>query len=177
MQNTREQLLHRGRDFMNRPGWVTLNNQEIAKKLGIHPEDFEWLFESKWHFEGSVLENYSMQHILNAKTQLSCWFQSPVKKVKKYNQYLIQEFITNSYMLRQLFATLHEGRLTCQGQLSEDFIHQLATIMANCHKDLEFESSSYPYEHAKESLQSFTQSLMEMDKEGLAEKYLGAVYL
>ena len=57
MTYTREELLHRGRDLVNHPGWVAMNNQEIAEELDIHPDDFEWLFETKWHFEGKVLEN------------------------------------------------------------------------------------------------------------------------
>ena len=46
MLDIREELLHRGQDLVNQAGWVGMNNQEIADKLRVHADDFEWLFET-----------------------------------------------------------------------------------------------------------------------------------
>ena len=146
-----------------------MNNREIAEELDIHPDDFEWLFETKWHFEGKVPENYASQHMLHFKTKLSCWFQSPVRKVKKYYLYLINEFMNNQYILRRLFSTLFAQEVTCHKAISEDFVNQLVVSISRCVEEPEPDRSRNGYDYALEAIQEFTGELIWMDhEEGIA---------
>ena len=132
MAKTLEELLHQGRSLLNHSDWVAMNNQEIAAKLGVHHDDFLRLFENKWNFESSVLEDYANQHLLYAKTKLSCWFQKSERKLKRYNLYLINEFISYPYTLNLLFSSLHAQEVTCHSIVSKNFVQQLAAMFAKC---------------------------------------------
>lgn len=174
MAKTPEELLHQGRSLLNHSDWVAMNNQEIATKLGIHHDDFLRLFKNKWNFESGVLEDYANQHLLYAKTKLSCWFQKSERKLKRYNLYLINEFISYPYTLNLIFSSLHAQEVTCHSIVSKNFVQQLAAMFAKCLEEPSPRTDNLKkgLNQSIQSLRDFTEKLIPMGREKLADKYL-----
>ncbi len=174
MAKTLEELLHQGRSLLNLSEWVAMNDQGIATKLGIHQDNFLRLFENKWNFENGVLEDYGNQHLLYAKTKLSCWFQKSERKLKRYNLYLINEFISYPYTLNLLFSSLHAQEVTYHSRVSKNFVQQLAAMLAKCLEEPSprTDNLNNGLNHSIQSLRDFSEKLIPMGREELADKYL-----
>jgi hypothetical protein len=160
----KEEILFNGQKLLERKDWVWMNDRDIADALGMHAEDFLFYFSSKHRFEKEVIQMYSEQHLLDAKTSLSCCFQRPIKRVKKYLVYLTETFVSKPNMSRMLFSTLTGGIL--HKEVSKPFVEQLSFLLASCLKET-FKAIRLKKDdlqvYSKETLQSILDTLNPMD--------------
>jgi len=160
----KEELLFNGQNLLEREDWMWMNDHDVANAIGMHPEDFSFYFSSKYQFEKEVLQLYSDQHLLDAKTSLSCCFQRPIKRVKKYLVYLTESFTSKPNISRMLFSPLTGGIM--HNEVSKPFIDQLALLLASCLKETFKAIRLKKHDlqlYAHEILQSLLLKLNEMD--------------
>lgn len=123
-------MLFNGQKLMEREDWPWLNDYDIAQLMDIHTEDFTYYFGSKHQYESEVLELYANQHLLDAKTLLSCCFKLPIDRMKKYLVYLTEEYTSKPKMIDMLSSPLTVG---IQHQsLSNQFLDRLTNLLAAC---------------------------------------------
>jgi hypothetical protein len=129
----REEMLFKGQKFIEREDWSWLNDHDIAQLIGIHAKDFRFYFGSKHQYERDVLELYMNQHLLNAKTLLSCCFRRPANRVNSYLVYLTEEYTSKPKMIDMLSSPLTAG-IQHQG-ISNQFLDRLTNLLADCLKE------------------------------------------
>jgi len=160
----KEELLFNGQVLLERDDWIWMNNQDIAKAIRMHPEDFTFYFSSKHTFEREVIHSYSEQHLLDAKTSLSCCFQRPIKRVKKYLLYLTEAYTSKPNITGMLFSPITGGIL--HNEITKPFIDHLTLLLASCLKET-FKAIRIKKEdlqlYALEILESILLKLYEMD--------------
>lgn len=129
----REELLFHGQAFLEAEDWPLMNDYDVAALIGIHSKDFTFYFGSKNQYESEILEMYADQHLLNAKTQLSCCFRGPTKRLNKYLIYLTEENTSKPKLTERLFSPLTKGLDHPLAFIR--FLTRLTNLLANCLKE------------------------------------------
>ena len=150
----REDLLFNGQAFLEAEDWPLMNDYDIAVLIGIHSKDFIFYFGSKHHYEREILEMYADQHLLDAKTQLSCCFRLPIKRVKNYLVYLTEEYTSKQKMIDMLFYPLADG--IQHRSVSNRFLIRLTNLLAACLEET-FEANRIDLEY----LQTYSREIIE----------------
>jgi len=162
----REEMLFDGQAFLELEDWPLMNDYDIAVLIGIHAKDFTFYFGTKHDYEREVLDLYAKQHLLDAKTRLSCCFRRPTKRVKKYLIYLTLEYTLKPNMTDILFFPL-AGSIQHR-IVSTQFLNQLTKFLANCLKEtietIRLESE-YLETYSREIIKSHLCKLKKMNRE------------
>jgi hypothetical protein len=162
----REEMLIKGQKCFEMEDWSWMNDHDAALLNGIHAKDFTFYFGSKHQYEREVLELYMNQHLLDAKTKLSCCFIPPIHRVKKYFVHLSLEYASKPKMMDRLFSALEEG--IQHRNVSNQFLHRLTNLLDDCLKEV-FDTIvlelAYPESYSREIIASHLSKLRKMNRE------------
>jgi len=161
----REEMLFGGQEYLEMKDWPLMNDHDVALLIGMHSKDFIFYFGSKHQYEKEVLELYADQHLLDAKTLLSCCFRRPINRVKRYLVYMTGEYTSKPELTNMLFSPL--GGIQHRN-VSEKFLERLTILLADCLKET-FEAirleMDYLIKYSRGIIESLLVKLKKMSRE------------